>query len=205
MSWEPDYASSGELRSWLQIGDNDDDTELALAVTSASRAIDEATSRQFGATDATEERTFTLDWDRDTGLWVASIDDLMTTTGLVVTVDGSAVASGDYALRGVSMEDRNAAQRGRPWELLGVRSGTSASLGTGPLTVLVEATWGWSAVPDTIKTATLIQSARFFKRRVAEFGVAGSPEMGSETRLLAKVDPDVAVMVSGYNRNRGFA
>lgn len=200
MAWEPDYVTLAEAKSYLRIDDDVDNLEIGLAVTAASRAIDDATSRQFGKTAAVEQRTYDLEWDRELGLLVAVIDDLMTTTGLVVTVDGAAVTSTNYVLL-----DRNAAQRGVPWELLGLRSGTAPSLGTGPPTVLVTATWGWTAVPDTIVTATLVQMHRFFKRRESPFGVAGSPDMGSELRLLAKVDADVAVMVRKFNRNKGFA
>jgi len=57
-------------------------------------------------------------------------------------------------------------------------------------------------VPTTVKQATLLQASRVFARREAPFGVAGSPDMGSELRLLEKVDPDVAVMLVPYVRNR---
>jgi hypothetical protein len=53
-------------------------------------------------------------------------------------------------------------------------------------------------VPSAVKQACLIQASRFFTRRYAPFGVAGSPESGSEMRLLAKVDPDVAVILGPY-------
>lgn len=53
-------------------------------------------------------------------------------------------------------------------------------------------------IPDAVKLACTIQAARFFKRRDAAFGVAGSPELGNELRLLAKLDPDVALLVSAH-------
>lgn len=54
------------------------------------------------------------------------------------------------------------------------------------------------AVPASINLATLIQAARFVKRRDAPFGVAGSPDMGNELRLLARLDPDVLVLVANH-------
>ena len=69
--------------------------------------------------------------------------------------------------------------------------------------VQVTASFGWAAVPETIKAATIRQTARFFYRREAPFGVAGSPSMGSEIRLLAQADPDVVVMVRPYRRMWG--
>jgi hypothetical protein len=71
--------------------------------------------------------------------------------------------------------------------------------------VEVAALWGWTSVPPTIMQANLIQAARFLKRRDAPFGVAGSLELGSEIRLLSKLDPDVALMVGAYKRNWGAA
>lgn len=196
MSWEPDYITVAELKSFLRIEDEVDDLEIGAAITAASRVIDEATSRQFGVVAAAEERTYDLDWDRELGLWVAEIDDLMTTTDLVVTVSGSAVASSDYLLL-----PRNAAAEGRPWEELGVQSGTSPTIGAGPLTVLVEGIWGWTSCPTVIKQAAKLQASRVFKRRDSPFGVAGSPDLGNELRLLAKVDADVEVMIRKFRRN----
>jgi hypothetical protein len=66
----------------------------------------------------------------------------------------------------------------------------------------VTAVWGWTAVPTSVKQATLLQASRFHKRRHAPFGVAGSPEMGSEIRLLSRVDPDVSVALRDFNRLR---
>lgn len=53
-------------------------------------------------------------------------------------------------------------------------------------------------IPSAVKQACLIQASRFFTRRYAPFGVAGSPDSGSEIRLLAKVDVDVAVILGPY-------
>lgn len=54
------------------------------------------------------------------------------------------------------------------------------------------------AVPVSIHFATLVQAARLVKRRDAPFGVVGSPEMGNELRLLARLDPDVEVLVANH-------
>ena len=48
--------------------------------------------------------------------------------------------------------------------------------------------------------ATLLQASRLAARRDSPFGVAGSPDAGSEMRLLARVDPDVAVALEPYRR-----
>ena len=53
-------------------------------------------------------------------------------------------------------------------------------------------------VPSSVKLAVLLQASRWVKRREAPFGIAGSPEMGNELRLLAKLDPDVMVLLAGH-------
>jgi len=58
-------------------------------------------------------------------------------------------------------------------------------------------------VPGPIHQACLIQTNRLIMRRDAPFGVAGSPEVGSEVRLLARLDPDVETMVRPYMRKIG--
>jgi len=197
MAWAPTYASTPELAAYLRITDTDDDLELGVALEAASRAIDHETSRQFGKTDSVEERTFEVDrWSRLHGRYVVKIDDIMTATGLVVTVDGSAVAASDYSLL-----PTNAAAEGRPWTSMHLDAVTSPTKGTGPGTVAIDATYGWTSVPVAIKQACLLQASRLFNRRHAPFGVAGSPDIGSELRLLAMVDPDVAVILKKYRRD----
>lgn len=196
MAWAPDYCTGDELRDFLRLDDSADTVELDLAVTAASRAVDRATNRQFGKTAALEARTYECRWSRRLGLYLARIDDLMTTSGLVVTVSGSALASTAYRLY-----EFDADKRGKPWEQLGVGSATPDSLGSGPPTVLVTATWGWTSVPTPIKNATLLQASRFFADRNMPHGIAGSPDAGSEVRLLAKVHPDVEVMLASYRRD----
>lgn len=190
--WKPDYVTVDEAKEYLRIPSTDtaDDVRLGLDVAAASRAIDRATHRQFGVLAAAGERFYTAQYDCDRG-WFVTIDDLQTTTDLVVTSSGSAIT--DYRLCPL-----NAASEGQPWtELL---FGSTIRPDTTYGGVSVTALFGWTAVPDTIKDAALLQTARFFKRSDAPFGVAGSPESGSEMRLLAKVDPDVAVMVADYVR-----
>lgn len=196
MAWAPAYATKRDLAAYLRIGDTVDDPELELAVESASRAIDHATNRQFGSVAAAEVRTFEARWSRRRGLWVADIDDLMTLADMAVTVSGSPVAASGYQLFPL-----NAAAEAMPWTRLGLESATPSSLGSGPATIAVTARWGWSSIPDTIHNATLIQASRFHARQRSPLGVAGSPEMGNELRLLAKADPDVEVMIRRYRRN----
>jgi hypothetical protein len=193
MAWAPDYCTAADLKEFVHIGDTVDDSEVALAVTAASRAIDNHTSRQFGVTAAAEERFYTARFDRGRLRWMIEIDDLMTATGLEVTVDGAEIT--DFTLA-----PRNHAAKGKPWTHLIVGAASTVVPNCDEDGVSVTATFGWTAIPAAVTEACLLQGSRFLKRREAPFGVAGSPERGSELRLLAKVDPDVAVALSGYVR-----
>lgn len=182
--WSPDYATVEQLRDYTGIDDEASDAQLAGAITAASRTIDAYCNRQFGKVEAPELRTY---YARD---WTAvDIDDLMTMTALVVLADGAAVVPD-------RLWPRNAVAKGRPWTRLYLPGG----LIPWPSTITITATWGWTDVPETVRQACLLQATRVFKRKDSPFGVAGSPEMGSELRLLAKADPDVAVMLADYVR-----
>jgi uncharacterized phiE125 gp8 family phage protein len=193
MAWAPDYVTTAELRAFLRVNDSDDDTQLAVAIAAASRAIDQHTGRQFGVVGSAEERFYTAVWDRHLCRWLVDVDDLMSTSGLVVEIDGTATTT-------YTKEPRNAAAKGRPWTSL-VFDTDSTTLPTGDRDeIAVTALWGWSAVPTPVKQACYLQASRFHARRDSPYGVAGSPEQGNELRLLARVDPDVAVSLGPYIR-----
>lgn len=195
MAWEPDYVLTEELAAYVTIGDTVDDVQLGLAVTAASSAVDRHTHRQFGNTEIAEVRRYTARWTRRRCAWVVRIDDLMDLTGMDVQVP-------DGAVTGFTLEPVNAGEEGRPYQRLVVDQDSTAKP-TGVVgDVSITALWGWTAVPDTVKQATLLQASRLFTRRLAPFGVAGSPELGSEVRLLARVDPDVAVTLRKFVRDR---
>jgi hypothetical protein len=197
MTWAPDYVTKDDLKAYLRIdsGDTVDDVQLPLAVTSSSRAVDLTTHRQFGQVSAPEARLYTPRWNSSRCRWVIEIDDLMDATGFTLNIAAGAITQ-------YQLEPLNAAQRGRPWTRVVISKDSTIK----PKGEVGEATsvgkWGWLAIPGTVKEATLIQGARFNKRRDAPFGIAGSPDSGSELRLLAKVDPDVAVMLASYIRRR---
>ncbi len=196
MAWAPDYITPADLGAYRRIGDTKEDVEMAEAISSACRAIDEATDRQFGKADGIETRTYEAGWSDTYGLYCVEIDDVMDLTGFVVTVSGAAVTAGNYRLW-----PRNADKLGRPWERLYLRTVTPDPLGCGLGTVDVTANpFGWTAVPATIKNASKLQASRFFADRNMPHGIAGSPDLGNEMRLLAKVHPDVEVMVTPYKR-----
>lgn len=202
--WAPDYATTAELRDYLRINDETDDVQLGIAITSASRAVDQMTGRQFGQVAVAERRVYRAARDLRARRWVVEVDDTMVAPTLVATDPaGTETFTGttiDYVLR-----DINAAALGEPWTRLELTRAATVSPHLPDGFVAVTALWGWSAVPSTVEQATLIQAARVFKRRVAPFGVAGpTSDQAPGLRLLAKIDPDVEVMLKPYLRRWFF-
>lgn len=199
MAWAPDYATATELAEYLRINDTEDNTELGIAATSASRAIDNHCHRQFGQLDVAETWRYTAFFDRRRGRWVVEIDDTMTDPTEVEILPTEFSSPGDgTVVTGYSLEPRNAVAKDRPYKRIVFPDGASPD-GT-PYQVAVTAAFGWTSVPTAVKQATLLQASRFHARRFSPFGVAGSPETGSELRLLAKVDADVGVSLADYIR-----
>lgn len=191
MAWAPDYVTLAEQKAFKKISDTNDDTEIALYISAASRAVDDFTNRQFGQVAAPEQRIYTAFYDRRRRVWVVEVDDLPTTTGLVVQIDGTTTT--DYTL-----EPRNAVLKGLLYTHIVFGSTLSP---TGAVDeIAVTASWGWAAVPNAVKYATRVQASRFGIRRDSPYGIAGSPQTGSELRLLARLDPDVAVSLAAYVR-----
>jgi hypothetical protein len=201
MALRPLYASTAELKAYISpgIADGADDAALVLALEAASRAIDHYTGRQFGLAEEPEARIFGSTWP---GRTAVVIDDLMTEEGLEVRTRTDGSVWGDplelEGASGFSLYPWNAATDGRPWTMLVAASGVRWP--PGDRAVQVVARWGWTAVPAEVRQACLIQAVRIWKRKDSPFGVAGSPEFGSEVRLLSKLDPDVAVLLGGLKR-----
>lgn len=190
MTWKPDYVTLAEVKAYLRVDDSADDVELQAWVTASSRAVDDRCNRQFGQLAAPAARTYRACpvYDREAAMWVVDIDDLQDATGF--TVNGVA-----YATSGAVLLPDNAPADGLPWWRLGFT--------TYPTMPLVNVgRWGWTAVPAQVPAACKLQCARWNARRDSPYGIAGSPEQGSEMRLLAKLDPDVATTLAGLSRRR---
>lgn len=206
MAWAPMYSSLAALKAHLRVADTTDDTALTAALTAASRAIDYECNRQFGNVTPAAARYYSYDCLTIDGRPAVSIDDLQSVVGLAVAFDLD--DSGAYSTVPVNGTDfdlwpRNAAANGLPWTHLVMRDTSSYYLPWTSMGVRVTAAWGWAAVPAVVESATLIQAARFFVRRDSAYGVAGSPSLGSEVRLLARLDPDVALLLTSVKRTWG--
>ncbi|KWX19887.1 hypothetical protein AFM11_33450 [Mycolicibacterium wolinskyi] len=196
MSWQPPYAEPGELARFMGDAAATDNAELVLAIETASRSVDRICNRQFGKTETLETRYYTARFDRNRRRWIIDVDDFATVDGLIAETVG---AQYDSEITGYLPAPVNAVLDGKVWTQLVVDPASSAVPDATEHGVRVTATWGWPAIPPTIKLATLIQASRLFSRRHAPFGVAGNPEVG-QLRLLERLDPDVAISVRPFAR-----
>jgi hypothetical protein len=196
MVWKPDYVTLEQLRDFATRSDVDvDDEFLTIAAGAASRAVDRHTGRQFGKSDGVTSRRYTARWNRRRARWVVTIDDLYSAAGLVVAVPDGAVSV-------FELEPVNALADGMVWQQLVIEP-DSAHLPTGRVRNEVTVTtdkWGWPSFPVPVVEGALLQGSRLASRRDSPYGIAGSPDEGSEMRLLARVDPDVAVSLDDYRR-----
>jgi hypothetical protein len=198
---QPTYASGDDLATWLAEADPVADAdELGLAVEAASRAVDRACNRSFGLAPAPEARHYTAEYDRHLGLWLVDIDDVQTTTGLVVELDNDRDGAAETTVTAYQLAPVNSTDRpyirieflpGAPVKPNGVRHG-----------VKVTARWGWTEVPDSIVLATLTQASRFYARRENPSGPLQSKKVDDVSYgwHATDLDSDVATLVAPYRR-----
>lgn len=194
MSLIMDYVTVDQLKDRLRTTSAADDADLQMCVTAASRAIDAVCNRRFGQAPAPTVRLFSWQGEMVDGVPAVLIDDVATTTGMVVTLDTAL----DYTYSTTitlntdfDLYPWNAAGDLEPWTAIAMRCTSSVQIPRRARSVSVTAQWGWAAVPSLIEVACLIQAERWFMRRDSWAGVAGSPDLGSEIRLLKELDPDV--------------
>ena len=168
MALYPDYADVQAYKDWVYIGDTDDDTQIGVALTSASRAIDHHCNRQFGLASSAAARYETA----ETTLFV-KIFDVQTTTNMVVKVDSDKDGVYETTLTlgtHFRLTPRNAPGDGVPWTGLEILPGSSYFLPCHAGGVEITAVWGWTAVPDAVVQATLLQADVLMKRRQQGLG-----------------------------------
>jgi hypothetical protein len=148
----PDYITAAEAGAYLRIDDSVDDVELGLWVTAASRLVDDRCNRQFGLAAAPVARTYRRApfYSPVHGLWLLEIDDVQTTTGLLV----NGVA---YASSGAVLLPDTAPAEGVPWTMLGFAAMPYPSYPGGPAPNVVTLLPGWTVTPTQVKAACKLQ------------------------------------------------
>ncbi|HEY7821632.1 MAG TPA: phage head-tail connector protein [Acidimicrobiia bacterium] len=194
------YAQLSELKAALRITDSVDDTQLNIALTSASRWVDGWCDRTFAAAGtAITYRDFV---PVDT-FGIVHIDDCVQVTE--VRIDDDLDQTYAKTLRAIdwAAEPVNATTYGLTLPFTRLRSYEDGywPVWRGQPTVRVYARYGWPAVPEPVKQATILQASRLFTRLDSPLGVAGMGDMGV-MRVSRFVDPDVEQLLLPYRRVR---
>lgn len=195
------YGSLADLRARVGITDaafTSEDAKLTAALAAASRGIEKSTNRQFNVASSATARVF---YPVST-CW-ALVDDISTTTSLVVKTDttddasfGTTWATTDYQL-----EPLNGVVDGETgWPYWQIRAvGANLFVTTSRRASLqVTATWGWAAVPAPVTEGALILAEEIYKLKDSPFGVGGYGQFGI---VRARENPMVWARIGPYARD----
>ena len=177
------YCTQNQLKQFngIPTSDTADDDFLDDAINAASRQIDTFCGRIFFQQSATARKFFTND------LYRLHVDDISTTTGLVVKYDDdddgvyeTTVSASEFQLLPINqvvggilispfyivelISDGN-----HEWPLDYSSNRPRAE---------ITAKWGYSEVPEPIRQATLMLASELFAMRNAPLGVAGVGDFG---------------------------
>ena len=202
------YTTLPLLKAEVSIPDSntDSDVQLETAIAAASRQIDGHCGRRFWQDPTVVTREFFADSSFDLE---DDLDDISVTTGLIVKTDTSDTGTFDTTLTITTnfiVLPANAADRLPAWPFTKIRivdSGVSSfpMSSSGRPGVQVTAKFGWSAVPDDVAKACLIQATQLFKSSAAVFGGLSFGD-GSFLTVRAAINPQSAALLEQYSRAR---
>jgi len=197
------YATLTQIKAYMSISDNTDNDLLEDLVESASRSIDRIANRRFYLDSSASARLY-----RAYSNIFVFVDDIGTTSNLVVSIDSSGngtysktlTLNTDYILDPLTSQSLN-----RPFTQLTMVSNTESwpifpgisQNGLRP-GVQVTARWGWPSVPDDINMACLILTADLYKRKDAPGGILGLGDLG--VVRMSPIGRDVTAMVRAYKK-----
>jgi hypothetical protein len=190
------YCTLDELKEALRITDTIDDRPLESSIEAASRRIDGMCSRRFYLDGTVSNRTYSPQRYSH-----VTVDDIGSSTGLVVKADWD--GSGTFATTLTSgidfqTEPLNALALSEPITGFQALDTSFPVSSRRRATIQVTAKWGWPSIPDAIREATVLLSARHFKRLDSPLGVAGFGDLGAI--VVRRSDPDIEALVDPYRR-----
>lgn len=196
------YITGPELAQYIGSGggintskeDSGRDQQLSGAAAAATRAIRKACGRDFNKQDEVSARIFT-----PYGTRLVIVDDIYTTTGLVIKTGHSGVfgepwETTDYELEGNIVDGVD----DHPFTRIVLPRPTFS----GVQRVQVTAKWGWSGIPEDILQATKMLGAEYYKLRTAPFGASQAAGRGASSASIPVQDvPQVWGIVCEYRRS----
>jgi hypothetical protein len=196
------YTTLSALKAALDITDNVDNEPLEAAIEAASRQIDAhcGRGRKFWQdstvvarkyTPILATRVVTADISTLTSVKVDTTDD--------GTFDTTLTISTDFQVEPVNAAAEYPVQ---PWTSIRLLDGTLSSftrLASGRPVVEVTAKFGWSAVPDAVERACVIQARSVFKSQDTTFGSFALSLDGQPLRVPA-LDPMARAQLEPFVR-----
>jgi len=193
------YATLSEVKAALRITDQVDDSLLNTAINAASRFVDGYCDRQFVVAAGTSVREYVPSGRME----VLAVDDLTSVVSVKIDEDLDRTFTTTLAPIDFQLEQVNGRSFGNVFPFSQIRpqeDGYWPTYGS-RATVRVQATFGWPAIPDAVKQATILQASRLFTRLDSPLGIAGFGDMGA-MRVSFRGDPDVAMLLQPYRRMR---
>ena len=192
------YIDPDELREYIGSDTSQFQTVIDTLCTVASRSVESICDRNF-----TQDTSATAQYFDPRTWYCCEVDDISTTNGLLVATDDdgsgnystSWTLNTDYFLEPVNQ--RQGPISGWPYTELTVlqtKVFRKQSLNLRPL-VKVTAQWGWAAVPEPVKQATLIAAARLFKMKDAPDGFVGLDGWGP---VRVRENPEVKALLGPF-------
>lgn len=178
------YCTLAEIKARLGVTDTQDDAMLELVVQAVSRGIDNYCRRRFYTTANDETRYYTA-----LTSWAVWTDDIISVTAL-------STDSGDRTYSTAwSIDDYDLTPDQPPY--IGVCATPNGAYRFPKYMrgVKIVGKFGYSATPDVVREACLLQSVRLFKRKDAPFGIAGAGGMG-QLMAISDMDPDVKALLA---------
>jgi len=185
-----------DVKTALGIEDTVDDLSINLAVDAATAMIEQYCGRQF-----TQDSTATARIYVATNSYLVHVDDISTTSGLILKTDPGAdgTFSQTWTASDYQLEPLNGKISGQTWPYHTIRAIRSLyfPMDYGQALIQVTARWGWPSVPTAVKQAAIIQSITVFKSPDAPFGATPFPETGI-LRLRSALHPTAAALLTDY-------
>lgn len=193
------YVTLAELKAALRITDTQDDALLTGAIASAQAYVNGYCERDFTPGTATTERRYVPVGRFDP----LQIDDATEITE--VAIDEGLDGTYSTVLKAIDFQTHpiNQTTGGLPYPITALKPQEDGYWPMWELraTVRVTGVFGWPAVPQAVKEATLLQASRLFTRLESPLGVAGFGDMGA-MRVSFRGDPDVNMLLSPFRKVR---
>lgn len=192
----------------ISYSDSIDDARLIAACDAATSMIQAHCDRQFIAETSATTRVFVASTP-----WIVEVDDISTTTDLVVKTDedDDGVFETTWASTDYQLEPLNGRLSGQAWPYTKLRAVESREwpLEYGRSMVQITARWGWATsdatvvdyLPAAVTQAAEIQATSLFKSTDAPLGIAGFGDIGV-MRLRQAMHPVAMALLMPFRREQ---